>query len=184
MGTPSAVQLGPGLLYVAAIGTTEPTSASSTLPSADFTEIGYTEDGSTFTWTTESEGIMVEEEFDPIRYATTGRTGIVKFEMAETTRRNLSLAVNAGAGAANSAASLEPPAPGAEERVMIVWTSDPQGPSETASRWVYRQCFQSGAAEVARKKSPDKALLAVEFSLEKPTGLQPWKVFPNADGLI
>lgn len=183
MGTSSNIELGPGLLYVAPLGTTEPVSASASLDAA-FVAVGYTEDGSTFTWTTESEGIMVEEEFDPIRYATTGRVGKVSFEMAETTRRNLSLAINAGAGAANTAAGLEPPAPGTEDRVIIVWTSDPQGPSETACRWIYRQCFQSGEAQIARKKSPDKALLAVEFSLEKPSSNQPWKVFPNADGLI
>jgi hypothetical protein len=127
---------------------------------------------------------MVEEEFDPIRYATTGRAGKVSFEMAETTRRNLSLAINSGAAAANTAASLEPPAPGAELRVLMVWTSDPQGSSNTSSRWIYRQVFQGGEAEIARKKSPDKAVIAVEFNLEKPSGLQPWKVFPNADGLI
>lgn len=182
MGTSSSVELGPGLLYVAPIGTTEPTSASAALDAA-FVEVGYTDDGSRFTWTTNIEGIEVEEEFEPIRYATVGRVGMLAFAAAELTRRNLGVAINAGV-ATSSAVALEPPAPGLEVRVKIVWTSDPQGPSLTASRWIYRQCFQGGDMEINRQKAPDKALLPMEFSLEKPTSLTAWKVFPNADGLI
>ena len=47
-GTVENVHLGVGWLYVAPIGTTEPTTASAALDAA-FDPIGYTEDGSQFT---------------------------------------------------------------------------------------------------------------------------------------
>lgn len=178
MGTSSNVILGPGLLYVAPVGTTEPTNASTVLPSANWREVGYTEDGTTFTYEITNEPIEVEEEFDPIFYRTTGRSGTVAFQMAEVTRQNLALAVNVGAAAPNNAASLEPPSPNSEVRVMIALNTD------DGARWIWRQCLQASSIEIARKKAPDKALLPVEFRLEKPTGLQPWIVFPNATFLV
>lgn len=178
MGTSTDVQLGPGLLYVAPLGTAEPTSASAALSSA-WREVGYTEEGSAFTYEITSEAINVAEEFDPIRYATTGRAASIAFQMAEITRRNLALALNAGANAADDGSSFEPPAPNTELRVMII-----HEPDEPASRWLFRQCLQTDAVEIARRKAPDKALIPVTFRLEKPTGLQPFLVFPDADGRV
>lgn len=177
MGTPTNLSVGPGLLYVAPIGTTEPASASATLASA-WREVGYTEEGTTFTEDRTNEGLEVAEEFYPVRYATTSITNSLAFAMAEATRRNLALALNSGAAAANDATSYEPPAPGAEVRVMIVLDT------QDGARWIFRQCFNGGTVELQRQKAPNKTLIATEFRLEKPTGLQPWKVFPNASGLI
>lgn len=178
MGTSANVLLGPGLLYVAPVATTEPTNASTALPSADWRAVGYTEDGTTFTYEITNEAIEVEEEFDPVFYRTTGRMGTVAFQMAEITRQNLALAVNLGADAANNAASLEPPAPNSEVRVKVALDTD------DGARWIWRQCLQASSIEIARKKAPDKTLLPVEFRLEKPTGVQPWIVFPNATALV
>lgn len=177
MGTPTNLTVGPGLLYVAPIGTTEPTSASSTLPSA-WRAVGYTEEGTTFTEDRTNEGLEVAEEFYPVRYATTSITNSVAFAMAEATRQNLALALNSGAAALNDASYFEPPAPGSEVRVMIVLQTD------DGARWIFRQCFNGGTVELRRQKAPDKTLIATEFRLEKPTGLQPWRVYPNASGLI
>lgn len=184
-GTATNVSLGPGWLYVAAIGTTEPTSASAALPSA-WRDVGYTEEGSTFSYEYENEGIEVAEELDAIRYVTTGRAGTLAFNMAEATRRNLALALNAGAAAANDATAIEPTAAGSEVRVMAVWDSGDATAvaAGTSSRWLFRQCFQAGNIEIDRHKAPDKSLIPVEFRLEKPTGLQPFKVFPNSSFLI
>jgi len=106
------VAVDPGLLYVAAIGTTEPTAstdlAAATLPSA-WREVGYTEDGSVFKYDVKSEDIEVAEELDPILSMITARTGTLEFKMAQATRRNLALALNTAAAAANDATTLEPP---------------------------------------------------------------------------
>ena len=110
MGTPSAVKVGPGLLYVAPIGTTEPTSPTATLPSA-WVPLGYTEEGHTFTPETTYEDIEVAEELDPIRYVNTRRTGSFEVELAEINLQNFAIAHNGGSisGPTGGFVSFEPP---------------------------------------------------------------------------
>jgi hypothetical protein len=176
MGTGTNVLLGMGTVYVAAIGTTEPVSASASVSS--FRDVGYTDGGAVFSYELTSEKIEVDQEFDPIRWETTARNASIAFPMAEATRQNLALALNAGAAAANDATSFEPPDPGDEVRVMIVFDPDDGG------RWIFRQCIQAGNLEIARRKAPAKALLPVTFRLEKPAGAAPFRVYPTFAGLI
>lgn len=171
MGTPGNVLIGPGLLYVAPIGTTEPASATATLDAA-FRAVGYTDAGTTFRYEITNEAIEVAEEFDPIAYATTGRAASVAFQMAENTRQNLALALNSGANAATSG-SYEPPDPGTEVRVMVLLQT------EEGARWLFRRCLQADTIEMQRQKAPAKALIPVTFRLEKPTGAKPFIVFPS-----
>ena len=176
-GNPDEVVLGAGTLYVAAIGTTEPASASAVLPSA-WREIGWTEDGVTFNYEITTADIEVEEELDPVKVVTTGRKSEVAFQMAQLTRANLALALNKGAAGQTGTGSLAPPAPGSEVRVMIVLdTID-------GARYIFRRCVQSGRISIARKKAPNKALIPVTFKLEKPAGLDPWSMLPNASSLV
>lgn len=180
------VKTGPGIIYVAPTGTTEPTTASAALPSA-WRPIGYTEEGITISYGIENEAIEVAEELDAIRYETTGRSGSVSFSMAEVQRTNLALVLNKGANDGNTG-SLEPPAPGAEVRVMIAL--DTAGTSSTANsapgtsnaRWIFRQAIQAETIEIGRGKSPDKALIPATFRLEKPASAQPFIVFPDTNG--
>lgn len=171
MGTSSNVLIGPGLLYVAPIGTAEPASATATLNAA-FREVGYTDAGTTFRYELTNEPIEVAEEFDPVAYATTGRAASVAFAMAESTRANLALALNSGADAA-ATGTYEPPEPGDEVRVMILLQT------EEGARWLFRRCLQADTVEIARQKAPQKALIPVTFRLEKPTGAAPFKVWPS-----
>jgi hypothetical protein len=187
-GSTANVQLGPGRLYLAPIGTTEPASASAALPSA-WIAVGYTEDGTTFTVSLTSEDIEVEEEIDPILTVNTKRANTLALQLAEITRRNLAVSLGNGL-AANDATALEPPNPGAEVKVMAVWDSneDPttsQGsPAQGNRRWLFRQCNPTGDIAVNRQKAPNKALIPVTFKVEKPSGLAPFKVFPNSNGLV
>lgn len=181
-GSSSNIQLGAGRLYVAAVGTSEPTSCSSTLPSA-WCPIGYTEDGTTVTLETSNEAIEVAEEVDPVLYVLASRSTKLSVQMAELTRRNLALALGSGAGADNDAQSIEPPDPGSEVAVMIVWDSD-DTPSATNSRWLFRQCKVNGTIEFSRNKAPNKALLPVEFNCEKPAAAKAFIAFPNSSGLV
>lgn len=171
MANSDAVEIGPGLLYVAPYGTTEPTTAEAVLDAA-FREVGYTEDGSTFEYEISNEPIDVAEEFDPIKYMTTSRRASITFQMAEITRQNLALALNAGADAAETG-DLEPPDPGDEERVTLIWDSDDAAEPE---RWVLRKCLQASTVSVRRQKAPNKTLIPVTFRLEKPTGVPPFIV--------
>lgn len=176
MADPANVSMGPGTIYVAPIGTTEPTDASSALPSA-WRSPGYTEEGSTFVFTTTVEDVEVAEEFYPVAVKTTRVSAGVRFAMAESTQENLALAVNAGANA-GTGDSFEPVTPGDEVRVMIVVDK------ENGARWLFRRAFQGGSVEIRNAKAPAKHLIPVDFRLEKPSGAEPWKVFKSADGLI
>jgi hypothetical protein len=171
------VLLGPGTLYVAPVATADPTSASATLPSA-WREVGYTEEGSAIDLAYTNVAIAVEEEFYPIRYVTTAVEMSLGFSAKQATRRNLSLALNAGADAASDGTSFEPPAPGTEVRVKLALLTD------DGALWVFRQCFQGGNVQITRKKAPNVALLPMQFRMEKPTGYEPFIVFPTAAGLI
>jgi hypothetical protein len=182
-GDPDAVVLGPGLLYVGPITAADPADATTALPTTDYRPVGYTEEGSSFAYETTTEDITVAEENDPIRTVPTGTTSTLSFSMAEMTWENLQLALNAGSSVAavppTAPTLIEPVTPGEEERVKLIWDSD------YGSRWIFRQCIQSGTLTIDRKKAPDKGLLPVEFKCEKPAGgAAPFGVIPSADGLV
>jgi hypothetical protein len=181
-GDSSNISLGAGRIYVATLGTAEPTDNSTALPSA-WVPIGYTEEGTTVSVELNNEAIEVAEEIDPVLYVLSSRSATLSVSMAEITRRSLALSMGAGAGAANDDTAFEPPEPGAEVAVAIVWDSDETAGADNR-RWLFRQAKVNGSVEMQRNKAPNKALLPVEFNLEKPAGLATFKVFPNASGLI
>lgn len=181
-GTPGNVQVGPGRIYVAPIGTTDPTDSSTALPSA-WRAVGYTEDGSEFQTETTSEAVEVAEELDPIRYENTRRLSGFVFSMAESTGKNLALALNQGANVTTSGV-VSPVAVGSEVRVKIVWDSD-ETAGASNSRLLIRQAYQSGQTTIAHRKAPAKKLIAVNFRAEKPdAGGDAWKFFEDSTGLI
>jgi hypothetical protein len=181
-GDADNVVLGPGLLYVGATTVADPVDATTALPTTDFRPVGYTDEGSSFTYETSSEDVTVAEENDPVRTVPTATTSTLAFSMAEMTWENLLLALNQGASAGTvpptAPTLIEPVAPGEEERVKIVWDSD------YGSRWIFRKCVQTGSLTIDRKKAPDKGLLPVEFTCERPAGAAPFGVIPSADGLV
>jgi hypothetical protein len=180
------ISLGPGLLYWAPAGTADPTTAvtgsiiSDTIP-VTWKQIGYTENGSEFSYELSSDDVNVAEVFDPITHKTTGRSGSVAFEMAEITVKNLVLSLNGGTvtntgTGATSMWTYEPPLPGNEVRVALIWQSE-----DNLERWIFRQVFQTGSVTAGRRKGADKATLPVTFSLESPTGQRPFKVWMATD---
>jgi hypothetical protein len=188
VGSASEVQLGPGSFWVAPIGTQEPVSASASLDAA-FREVGWTEEGSEFTYELKAEDVFVAEVLDPIKVMSVSRAMSVSLQLAQSSRRNLALALNAGAAAANTAQGFAPPTVGAEVRVMGVWYGD------SGAMWVFRRLFQGAAITMKHAKAPAKTLLPVTFRLEIPvaasasvppgsTGLEPFWVHPTSAGLV
>lgn len=183
-GSSANVQLGPGRLYVAPLGTAEPTTNDSALPSA-WRPIGYTEEGSAFSTTLTNSEVEVAEEVDPILYVLSKRTNTLALTMAETTRKNLGLALgDMTAAFASGSAEFEPPDPGEEEACMLLWDSAESPTDPLNTRWLFRQAKPGGTIELPRRKSPAKATIAVTFSLEKPAAATPYKVWPNDNSLI
>jgi hypothetical protein len=180
VGNSAALSLGVGTLYWAPLGTTLPTNLSGALDPA-FARIGYTEEGSEFSYEISTDPVEVAESLEPVFYKTTGRSGSITFAMAENTVRNLTLAFNGGTVTRNADGSIgyEPPEPGTEvRRVLVFQSEDYDATDKTGERWVFPQVFQGGSVAMARRKGADKVTLPAEFRLEKPAlGGAPFKAF-------
>jgi len=175
------VDIDVGTLYVAPLGTAEPTSATSVLDAA-WREVGYTEDGSKFSSQLTTAEVEVAELLDPVSVQSTKRVSKLTFTMAQMSRRNLLLALNQGADGANNTTTVEPVELASEVRVMLLWESAQSGADQR--RILGRRGYNTGSFEIANAKSPQKRLMAVEFTLEKPTGEAAFAFFPSTTGEI
>src|SRR4030095_11808737 len=173
----------PGYLFWAPLGTAEPTN---TVAGSKFTDVwavawinlGATENGSTFSYSSTVEAISVAEFFDPIKYATTARAGNIAFNMADYTLADWKRALNGGTmtlvsgTGATALTSLAPPAPGGETRVMIGWES-----LDATVRLICYQTLQGGEVQSAFQKAPALGLIPVQFNFEVPTSGIPFKLY-------
>lgn len=170
---PSAISIGPGTLYTAPIGTTEPLSLSSFPLAGPWVDLGYTESGTTFTTSYTAQAVMVDEEYTRISTTITDKTGVVAFALAQITAANLKLAYTGGTITTNVGdVQFEPPAAGTETRIMLAWFK-----ATLDEAYLWRQCFQDGSVATNLKKSTPQQLLPVTFTLEKPIGKQSFKQF-------
>jgi hypothetical protein len=160
----------PGVLYVATLGTTEPTTVSSAWP-AGWVQLGYTTDGSTFNYSTTVDPVNVAEEILPIAYAPSGGTASLEFATAETTKLAWSAACNAGLPAAGDGQNwtFEPPVFGNEVRVMFGWDAS-RTVATNDLRFIWRKAIQGGTASVGNKKGATIASLSQTWNLEQPAG--------------
>lgn len=174
-GNPANVALGPGMLFYAVLGTAEPTDLTSAW-GVGWIPLGYTAEGSTWSYALTSENVEVAEELDPIGRIATAREIKVGFAAAETTNKNLKLALNGGlitpsGTGATAIETFEPPELGDETYVMIGFESEKHD-----DRWVYRQSQQTGTVESQRQKGNAYQRYPMEFTVVKPaTGLKPFK---------
>src|SRR5215475_15288613 len=97
-GNPQALSLGPGYLYLGAMGRTEPTDLSTAWATVDagWGLLGYTDAGSEFDYALAVDQVNVAEELDPVSNQTTGRTASLKFAASQMTITNLKMAMNGG----------------------------------------------------------------------------------------
>lgn len=180
MGTPANVRVGPGILKIAPVGSTEPTDLATAWDAA-WVDLGYTEEGSTFSFDNTFEDVEVAEELDPVAILQTARNIAVSFALAELTADNLQTALNGGtittSGVAPAEiATFEPPEPGDFTYIALGWES-----VDTLERWVFRKGLQTGTVEIARRKAPDKATIPAEFRFVKPSGQAPFMFIHDTD---
>jgi hypothetical protein len=165
-GTPTALALGPGYLYIAPIGTTEPTDLATAWASisAAWVGLGYTDAGSEFHYQPNVDQVEVAEELDPVSNQVTGRAASVHFNLAEITATNLKRALNGGTIVSGGGyVTFEPPDLGTEVRTMLAFESE-----DHTERWLFRQCFNTGEITITRAKGAAKATIPCQFNLEKP----------------
>ena len=162
-GDPRAVRVGPGKLYVAAEGATEPEDLV-TAWSGAWTLLGYTQEGSEFVFEQEFEDVFVAEELDPILTLQTTRRVLVNFNAAQITAANMQRALNGGTITTDEGVTkFEPPGVGDYTHIAIGWEAE-----DSLERWIFRKCLQIGSVNIARRKSPDLATLPMSFSAVKP----------------
>lgn len=172
-GTTGAISLGPGILYIAPLGTAEPVDLTTSWTTVDpaWAQIGYTDDGSQLNYSIDTDKVEVAEELDPIKTAVNSREVKVAFSMAELTATNLKRALNGGTITTGTGiVTFEPPDLGTEIRSMIGFQSE-----DGQERWVYRQCFSNGEVTIERRKGNNKSVIATEFELEKPAAAKIFK---------
>lgn len=167
-GTASQIALGPGYLYIAELGTTEPSDLVTAWAAVSAAWKGpwYTKDGSEFKYSLKTDTVEVAEELDPISTPTTGRTATISFEFAELTANNLMRAMNAPTSAVvagSGIVSIEPPDLGTEVRRMVGFEAE-----DHTERWIFRQVLQTGDTTITRQKGANNATIAMEYTLEKP----------------
>ena len=194
---PTHVKISAGTLYVAPLGTTEPSSVTGAWP-AGWVSLGYTDQGSTFAFGPTVAAVTVEEEYYPVDQAIVSYAGKVTFVLAEQTRQNLAIALNAGIPGQTGFQSgiegtnvdgsiwLEPPDPGNENRIMIGWDSINKGATSAVdpfTRFVVRKTLQMGQVTRMARKGNNKAMYAVEFGIIKPPNQRPFRFTfePNLD---
>lgn len=175
----------PGILWIATLGTAEPTPTAAggkftdALPPA-WLLLGPTDEGSTFANAQDTDTITVAEFLNAIKNKVTGESSSLAFALASWTLSNYRRALNGGVAAiapqgevGAEVTSLEPPAPGEQTRCMLMWES-----TDSTLRIMGRQCFQTGEVSSDFKPGTDKALIPCEYAFEQPsTGLRPWKMW-------
>lgn len=182
MPTPT-VLTDPGYLFWAPLGSTVPTN---TVTGSKFTDawpvawlmLGATEEGSQFSYSTSVEAVRVAEFFDPIKYATTERSGNFAFNLADYTLTNYKRAMNGGTltlvsgTGATQLNTYTPPAPGTEIRAMIGWES-----LDGTLRIVAYQTLNGGEINSAFRRAPSLALIPCQFNFEVPASGVPWQMW-------
>lgn len=114
------VVAGGGHVYVAPLGTTIPTDAT-TAWAVGWDELGYmTEDGVTITPGQESTELNAWQSFYPVRRLSTRKTLEASFTMMQWNRETLALAFGGGTfTTATGVTTYEPPEAGADYTVML-----------------------------------------------------------------
>jgi hypothetical protein len=166
-----SISLGPGLLYIAAVGATEPTDLAGAWD-AGWTKVGYTKEGHTFTWDETFDGIFVAESKPPVLYDSSQVEITVAFEAAEITLENFQRAMNGGTVTAGTGVSTFTPRSSstAPAYIALGWESD-----DGEERFVVRKALQTDTVEISRKKSPDYATVPMTFKAVEVAGLTPFK---------
>jgi hypothetical protein len=173
----------PGAMFSAPVGSALP---ANTVSGSVFTDswvspwvpMGATEDGYDFTYDIKTEMITVAEFFDPIKWATTERSGNFAFTVVDWTLTRVSQVMNGGTLAivsgtgATQLNQFTPPAAGAETRRMLGWES-----LDHTVRIIAYQCINSGSIKSSFKKAPAKAGLACQFNFEIPSSGKPFDIF-------
>lgn len=172
----NAISVGPGLLYVAKIGSAEPPALTALDPStwdAAWTELGYTDAGSEFQIQPSTNDINVAEETDPVASQTGTTATTLTTNLAQITAFNLAVAFGGGTivSTAGQPVSFEPPAAGTGGTLMLAWTA-----TDLSEAFVWRKVKPDGSLDINRQSGANKATIPLNLKILAPGGGVPaWK---------
>jgi hypothetical protein len=170
--TSNLIESGPGKIYYAPLGTSIPTfTPTATIFNPTWTtwvNPGSTDDGITYTESTDTADIKVAESLYPVRTVTTGKTSRIKVTLSEISDLNWKLAMNGGTITTTGTGVTKmntyvPPLVGSEVRVMLGFQSN-----SNLEIIVWPQVFNVGSVEYVRGTYETKAGLSIEFNAEIP----------------
>lgn len=163
---------GPGLLYTAAFGATEPAdSAVNSAPSAStWTDAGGTQDGLTVNVNLEYAELEVDQIVDTPERRLTKRDVQVATNLAEPTLANLNLVLNGGTVTASGSYSTYDPAddvtstqPTYKALLFRGWAPRTAASAQMYRNVIVRKVLSVESVEVAYKKE-DQTLFPVTFA--------------------
>lgn len=169
---PLAIKAGPGRIRYAPMGTAIPTftAAASKIVGTwtAWIEVGSTDEGLTYSESTDTEDIRVAESLYAVRTVTTSKTATVSLSLSEIHDLNWKLVSNGGTIATSGTGATKintfiPPLAGSENRVMLGFIS-----ADDDEVIIWPQVFNTGGFETARASFSDKHGLPAEFSVELP----------------
>lgn len=173
----TAVVIGTGALYQAALATAFPTPPEGDLsegtPPTGFTGVGYSEDGWAFEIDRTFEDINVAEEADPVNTIKTAQNIRLVGALAETYQSGIELALGGGAIASGSPVgydSYTPPATteAADEKALILVTPTVPIAGVAKLRFIeIPRAIATGAISIVHQRT-QKQMIAIEFRLLVP----------------
>lgn len=169
--TAANVIMGPGTIYIAAFGATEPadTAVASAPASATWTDLGGTDDGVTVTWGKEYANMSVDQLAMDVGARLTEEVLEVEVNLAEVTLQNLKWAMNNQGTIASSGSVWQSYDPAGETPAdlpnYVAIIVDGPAPASTASRnrrLIARKCLNTEAVKAPYKKG-DQMIFPVKF---------------------
>lgn len=169
---PNNLSLGPGYVWYAPLATAEPADVAAAF-GAGWVKLGYSKDGSTFTFDAKMEKIMVAEELPPVRWDITDQDIGLAVELAEETQTTWKQVLQGGSATTNAnGVNIEPLSPStAPTRYMIAWQS-----FAGDVRIILRRALSGGAVSIKRAKSPTYATFPLTYKCELVSGSRPFVV--------
>ncbi len=176
MAEPDATQIvaGPGLLYVAPLGTTLPiTDAHGEYPitwPTGWVAVGYTDAGIDSTYTPTIKEIMVDEETSPVDDVLSAEKFIVQAKLAEVTLQNYNYAISASTFTSTPAESDTKVSVGSNPLTYVMVGIEGPAPGTNKQRLILVQKAIAKGAVAIKMQRKDKVVFAVEFDARKISG--------------
>jgi hypothetical protein len=183
MSEPNATNViaGPGLLYVAPLGTTQPVfdmhGEYPVIWPAGWVAVGYTDSGIDSTYTPTIKEISVDEEAAPVLDILEKEKFVISAHLAEATLANLNAAIAASALTTDSTNAYQAVAGGSLALNYTMVGVQGPAPGTNLARVIILQKAIAMAAVSLKMTRKDKVTMPVTFDARKISGQSLFKIY-------